>query len=112
PTVRTVRLAGSVSTGGWSRGGEGAGAAVEVVPRNSGRSGFPSGPARGCDNCLAFCSVTTTSPGTTVSSGPVDLRVCAQLSPGRRQLQVEVKAFRYWKAVGSPVYNRPLSETA
>ena len=67
-----------------------AGAAVDIVPRNSGLSGFPSGPERGCDNCLACCSVTITSPGITVSSGPADLRVCAQLSPGRRQLQVGV----------------------
>src|SRR5262249_57424198 len=47
--------------------------------------GLPSAPMRGCESCLAFCSVTTTSPGTTVSSGPMALSACAQLSPGRRQ---------------------------
>src|SRR5664279_4561139 len=92
PTVRTVRLAGSVSPGA-SAIGAGCGAAG-VFARGSGRLGLPSAPMRGCDNCLAFCSVTMTSPGATVSSVPLTLSASAQLSPGRRQLHAVLSALR------------------
>src|SRR5450631_4852656 len=92
PTVRTVRLAGSVSPGA-SAIGAWSGAAV-VFARGSGRIGLPSAPMRGCESRLAFCSVTMTSPGATVASAPLTLSASAQLSPGRRQLHAGLSALR------------------
>ena len=69
PTVRTVRLVRSVSPGASTIAAGVCGASRS----RSGRIGLPSAPIRGCDSRLAFCSVTTTSPGATVSSGPFSL---------------------------------------
>src|SRR3974390_1001327 len=91
PTVRTLRFAGSVSLAASATGVDGgAGGAAFAV----GLSGLPSGPVRGCDNCFAFCSVTTTSPSATVVSGPIAFSASAQLSPACRQLQEGVIVLR------------------
>ena len=69
---------------------------LDLLPGRLGVSNFTIGG-------IGVTGTTTTSPGTTVSSGPRALSVCAQLSPGRRQLQAGSTALRYWKAFGSSV---------
>src|SRR5882724_12272188 len=117
PTARTVRLGSGFTGCGVSAGAAVAAPALDVgalagaacvaagapacaglcAARAGAGIGLPCASTRGCDSCLARCSLTTISPCSTVVSS-MFFSVCAQLSPALRQLQLLSQACRYLNA--------------
>src|SRR5579863_7389039 len=87
PTVRTPCGDESVD----APLGAAVGAAAVPVPAGVAAllAGLPGAPfaGGGCDKALAFCSLTTISPRSSVEESSASLSASAQLCPGRRQEQ-------------------------
>src|ERR1700758_3547033 len=79
------------------------GAAVVLGAGFPGLEPFGAGGGAGCDNALAFWSVTTISPVSSVEASSAPLSASAQLWPGFRHEQAALNSLRYWKAVGNAV---------